>query len=852
MSARSQGLSGDAAAATRFARICAIFDAAVEHPCEDWNDLVTREAGADTELRDEVLSILQAEREDRFRLDNPRLQLDDAGAGDGIERVGEIVARYRLTRLIGYGGMGAVYEGVRADDEFDHRVAIKLIRARLAGGMASRFRRERQILAALEHRNIARLLDGGGTDKGEPFFVMEYVEGVPITQYCDTLRLGTDERLRLYLQACAAVQHAHSKLIVHRDLKPANILVAADGSVKLLDFGIAKLLGAQDGHDDPAAAASHVAARALTPEYASPEQLRDEPASAASDVFSLGVVLYELLAGQRPFRTTDRAPRSALRARGATSPLPSSVVTDGAALLRHERSAARLRKRLTGDLDSVVRKAIRPEPADRYSSVEQLSNDIRRHLDGLPVAAHAGGAVYRARKLVRRHVASTTAIAVAVAVLLGGIVMTTIQRRRADAQAARARAERIEVEQLNAFLQDMLSAPDTRWVSGGGRHGAAATVTDVLDDAAQRVGVNLASHPAVESAVRKTLGRTYTAIGEYDKAIVQLEKAVAIDRSIHAPVIPTVISGVHDLGMAQFRLGNNHAADTLFRSVLRSCQTNDVAADTTHICGHTVNDLGLALLLENQLPAAESQFRQALALAHQVFGPIHPSDAVVLGNLGVVRDRLGDISGAEERYREALAVWARIPAEFPERLLVLDNLSTLLAAEGRLAEAEPLARSAVGVGTRTEGPEHPEVGYAWVNLGAIHRMMGRLAAADSETTRGLNILAAAGPSAHYFLVSSQTDRGLLLVAEGHASAAVPILRTVLDSATADFTPRDPRLAQVREAYGRALLAAGLAREAIPELRASVAAFVGDFGPKHPQSVDAARRLRDAERRAAVR
>ena len=386
-----------------------MFDLAADQPADMWPAIVAHESAGDEALEREVLRLLAALGADDFHLDTPQFEV--AGTEEGADRLGSVVGTFRLVRLVGHGGMGTVYEGVRVDGTFEQRVAIKFIRTAVAAGvMAARFRRERQILAALEHPNIARMIDGGATERGDQFFVMEYVDGLPITAYADDHRLGSDDRLRLFLQVCAAVEHAHGKFIVHRDLKPANMLVTADGSVKLLDFGVAKLLGAQDG-DEPTTVEQ---ARPFTPEYASPEQLRDEPVAAASDVYSLGIVLYELLSGRRPFEVPSRSPIAALRAAETEPP--------------------RLRQLIGDELDNVVAKAIRADVGARYRSVEQFSTDVRRYLDGLPVSAQPDSIAYRTRKFVRRHwagVAAAATVAVAIAI---GVTVLVRQARRAVIQ----------------------------------------------------------------------------------------------------------------------------------------------------------------------------------------------------------------------------------------------------------------------------------------------------------------------------------------------------------------------------------------------------------------------------------
>lgn len=702
-------------------------------------------------MRDEVLRLLRAVDSARFTLDEPRLGLGDDAQDE--DRVGNIVAHYKLVRLIGRGGMGSVYEGVRSDNAYEQRVAVKLIRPDIsAPGMAARFRRERQILAALEHRNIARLLDGGATDQ-EPFFVMEYVDGIPITAYCDERHMKVQDRLRLFLQACAAVQHAHSKLIVHRDIKPANMLVTPDGSVKLLDFGVAKLLRGRDVDSGAGVipGATQFTGRPITPEYASPEQLRDEPASAASDIYSLGVVLYELLAGKRPFEMATRSPVAALRALEREPARSSSAVTQSAAINASEPNARRLRRRLVGELDNIVRKAMHVDPARRYSSVEQLGADIRRYLEDRPVLAQPDSAAYRTSKFVRRNWGGVLATSVAVLALTGGATGALLQARRADAKRAKAR-------RVSTFLQQMLAAPDARRFVAGTLPRAQTTIADLLDNAAQRATVDLAADPSVESAVRRTLGRTYTAIGRYDQAIAQLTRAVAIERAIGAPAMPDIAVDLLDLGVAQLERGDNRAADTLFRQDLAICGSHDQKTDTTHVCVDALHDLGGATWFENKLPESERLLREALPSFRRVYG-ISPITAILLGNLGGVRDARGAWADAQTLYQQSLVVYAQAGAnDVPQRGFTLGNLAANLEQQGQLAAADSLVREAIDLVSRTQSPNHPDVGLSWVQLGGIHRKMGRLALARTETDRGLSILNADAPIARRYFVKVNTSK----------------------------------------------------------------------------------------------
>jgi eukaryotic-like serine/threonine-protein kinase len=360
--------------------------------------------------------------------------------------VGHQLGAYRVVKEIGRGGMGAVYLAERADAEFRKQVAIKLIKRGMDTDAVTRqFRNERQILASLEHPHIARLLDGGTSASGLPFFVMEHVEGIPIDAYCDDRRLSVSERLQLFSQVCAAVSYAHQRLVVHRDLKPSNILVTKEGLPKLLDFGIARIMTAEAGAQTYSTVAGM---RLMTPEYASPEQIQGLPATTLSDVYSLGVLLYELLTGHSPYRLPSRSPEHFIPAILDAEPeTPSAVITrtdeattaagvkttltpDRVSATR-EGSPDRLRRRLRGDLDNIVLKAMRKEPARRYASVAELAQDLQRHLVGLPVSARRDTVSYRARKFVRRNRAAVIAGALLLTSLAGGLVASAWQARRA-------------------------------------------------------------------------------------------------------------------------------------------------------------------------------------------------------------------------------------------------------------------------------------------------------------------------------------------------------------------------------------------------------------------------------------
>jgi eukaryotic-like serine/threonine-protein kinase len=444
----------------RLQQIRSVFEDLLERAPAERAALLAEACGDDDELRLEVSSLLSAYEEAGDDWE-PAASLLVPGLFGEAEcgMVGRRIGPYEIVRRIAAGGMGAVYEGVRADQQYRKQVAIKFLRPGHDGELAiRRFRYERQILANLDHPNIAGLLDGGVTAEGQPYFVMEYVAGEPITRWCDERALPVHERVGLMRQVCAAVQHAHRNLVVHRDLKPSNILVTADGTVKLLDFGIARLLREPEGPEQ--LPPTRGATRALTPEYASPEHLRGQPIGTASDVYSLGVILFELLAGRHPFRLGELLLAEIEQVVCEAPPPKPSRAVDGALAARlGPRAVARLRAALAGDLDSIVLMALRKEPERRYASAQHLSDDLQRYLDGMPVRARTGSRAYELRKLIGRHRVAAVAALLILLSLGGGTVATAVQARRADAARALAEQRFRDMRGLtNAMLFDVHDA----------------------------------------------------------------------------------------------------------------------------------------------------------------------------------------------------------------------------------------------------------------------------------------------------------------------------------------------------------------------------------------------------------
>ena len=647
-------------------------------------------------------------------------ETDTAALRPERERVGH----YRLIQRIGEGGMGAVYLAVRDDDQYRKRAAVKLLRKGMeTEELLGRFRRERQILASLDHDNIARLLDGGATEDGLPYLVMEYVEGQPVDQYCDTHRLSIRERLELFRAVCSAVHFAHQNLVVHRDLKPSNILVTPKGIPKLLDFGIAKLLNPD--LSSPAIVATQVEQRVMTPQYASPEQIRGEPVTTAADVYSLGVLLYELLTGHRPYRLATRSLTEIARAVCELEPTrPSTVVqqeeeapeghgsarwlTPASVSETREGSPERLRRRLAGDLDTIVLMAMRKEPQRRYASAEQLSEDIRRHLEGRPVVARKDTLGYRAERFVARNRAGVAAAALVVLALLGGIAATAWQARAARAERARAERALGDVRRLaNAFIFDFHDAIEKLPGATPAREMVVKRALEYLD--------RLAQDAPGDPALQLELAAAYARVGG-----IQWYRAWA------------------HLGQTQGALESQRKALAIREAVVGADPANPAAREALAASHHLVGDVLEGM---GKLEEALGHHRRSLALREELLAT-DPRNVALRKNLAITHDRIGDIlvsrgdrAGALESYRKMQEITESLAGERPVDLdarywvgVSYENLGRLRAADGDAAGALELYRRQLEIfrGIVRSEPANAQVRR---DLGvAYHSVGGRLGA----------------------------------------------------------------------------------------------------------------------------
>ena len=741
---------------------------------------------------------------------------------------GQTIGAYTLQRPLGAGGMGAVWLGRRSDGRFEGSVAIKLLNLALLDERGqARFRREGSVLARLSHPNIARLLDAGVSSSGQPYLVLEYVDGQPIDVFADARRLGVDERVRLILDVLDAVGHAHAHLIVHRDLKPSNILVSADGTVKLLDFGIATLL-ASDGVELLEALTRD--GRALTPDFAAPEQIRGGPVLVASDIYSLGVLLYLLVSGRRPYALAGRSAADIERVVcESTPPRPSTAFdindrTTGEQIARaRDTTLARLARGLRGDIDTIVMKTLRHEPERRYATVAALRDDLWRFLNGHAVLARADSAGYRLQKFVGRHRTGVTAAAVSLALLAGGVVRERTLRTRAEAEATKAKT----VEQYLVSVFDVANpfAPPQQ-------AGADVSARALLDRGAAHVDSSLSSQPEIQAELRAVLGTVYVNLGALERAEPLLRAALAQQRALHGDVHADVAAAMDRLGDLLRRQSRFDEAEPLLREALaqRRRLLGNAHGDTAASMDH------LATLFQErtEFADAEALFREAVAVRRTIYGPNHEAVAASLNNLGVLLYLKARDPQAEPLYREALAINTRkFGADHPETAATEQNLAQTLQESGRLEESEALYRNALAAKRKALGDAHPSVTISLNNFAFfLATEQGRLDEAEALARQALALDRQMFAAPHAFIAESLRRLGTILRLKGDFAAAEQTAREALAMNRTLFGAHHLRIASCLNLIATTLHARGDLADAITLFRESLAQYEHLVGTRH--------------------
>ena len=802
-------------------RVERVLDMALESDPQSWGAVLDDACGDDTGLRKEVEHLLSRYSTARAYLESPPVGaaaalVAEARRSENPEALqGQRIGAYRILRQIGRGGMARVFLAERADGEFEQEVAIKLLRPGLDSEIDhGRFRAERQILAALNHPNIARLLDGGITTEGVPYLVLERVEGQPIDAYCAEHRLTPRQRVRLFLSVVEATQAAHRSLVVHRDLKPSNIFVTNDGVVKLLDFGLAKLVD-----PDPHSAGdvgTQTSNRWMTPEYAAPEQIRGEPITTATDIYQLGAVLYELLSGALPFgrRGTSVHDLEAAVLRN-DPPLPSVAVAG--------ENAAPARKSLRGDLDAIVMKALRKEPERRYASATAFLDDLERYGDGRPVHARADSASYRMRKFVGRHrVGVATAAALLIAIVGAGVRERTL-RARAEAESRKTRA--VEDYLVSVFdVADPFAPTDTQL--------ADITARAILDRGAGRIDSTLAGQTDVQAELREVLGKVYVNLGLFDKAAPLLQHAVEQRQALYGARDTAVARSMSLYAQALVRQDRFDQADTLLNAALAQQQqqlgnNHRATIETTEQLASLNQDRG-------NFAAAESLFRRALGARRSALSGTDVGAATVLNNLGLVLWRRGSYAAAESSYRDAIGIWAKNLGEnHPLTAQGVHNLAQLEEVRGHYVQAESLYRRALSIKRKTLGNTHPSVTVNLNNLGIMmHRYLGKTDEAEVLIREALASDRKTFGENHSYVAASLGNLGQVLQGKGAFESADSAMRHALAVNRSLYGQQHMQVAFNLSGLASLNLARGNVDEAVALTRQALAQYEAMLGKNH--------------------
>ena len=912
----------------RWARIQELFHQALEQgkKAHAWLEATCE----DEALRGEVLTLLAAHEQVDDSLERAVGDAFALATEEDNEPERQHIGPYRVLRELGRGGLSTVYLAERDDDEFHRQVAIKVVKRGMdTRDILSRLRRERQILATLDHPYIARLFDGGSTEDGLPYFVMEAIDGDPIDAWCDAQRLPIKARLELFRKVCTAVQYAHQNLVVHRDIKPGNLLVTADGTPKLLDFGIAKLLDHRDGvggvgvvgngiggdgvvgdgvvgdgvvgdgigngnigggnigggnigggnisggsisggnigggniGGGNAYTATAAGLRLLTPNYASPEQIRGEPLTTATDIYSLGVLLYQLLTGRPPYELPGS---TAAMERVVCEEIPQrpSVAVQNPEEEREARSLARagrperIARMLRGDLDNITLMALRKEPQRRYASAQQFADDLRRYLQAMPVLARRDTFRYRAGKFIRRNRLAVLAVALVFLSLTAGMVATTWQARLAEAERVRAEKnlelaerQRAKAERVSTFLSDLFEQNDP-----GESKGDQVTAREILDQGAERIALDLKKEPELQADMMDVMGTVYQKLGLYTEAQSLLEQALELRHDMHGPQHTDVASSLRNLAFLHLTRNELEEAEDLYQQALRLRRTLEPQDDVA--LAEILNDLAVLRYSQQNFEAAERLFKDALELRRNVLPPDDPEIGETLHNLAALFMVSGDMEAAEEPMRQGLKIrrlnygdlhplvadslnnlsvlvyYRNRPVEaealtrevvemrrkllgpkHPDLAISLNNLAESLRAQGKLEEAEPIYREALSITREALGESNFNVSQIQLNLAFLHHKQGNLDQAETFYQESLTLRRELLGAEHQRTSYSLAGLGLIELDRGRLKKAESLLR---DALHLHGTLSDPEfLADSRGGLGAALLEQGRFDEAEPLL-----------------------------------
>lgn len=756
-----------------------IIDEVLELPEEKRSIFIKEQCGDNPKLKGEVTSLLESIFHSEGWLDNPQdykqdfykeISTDMEVLSPGPSLIGQSVGSYTIKEKIGEGGMGSVYLAERRDGQFEHRVAIKIIQhGKATRENIRRFQRERNILAGLNHPGIAKLFDGGVTEDGYPYLIMEYVEGIPIDRYCRKHNNSTEQKVLLFQQVLEAVRHAHENLVIHRDLKPGNILVDGKGNVKILDFGISKLL--EENEDETAATLTHIGARLLTPRYAAPEQITQSNITTATDLYALGIIFYKLLSGADPF-DMDRLSRYEME-QTILKQEPSKPST--------RVSAHSLEKQLKGDLDAITLKSIRKEPDQRYRVANEFLEDLHNFQQGLPVSAHADTFKYRSRKFFSRHKISIATLTAFLLLLVSFTILHTsrITEERNSAQMEAERATEIK-NLFNDILQqqDPFSQPDRN-----------ITLAEVLDRGEEDIRQSLNGQPGVKAELLGLLGENYVSLGDFDKGEELLSDALALYSSSQSESAQqTYISNLGRIGRVYYRTGRFQKAEASFMEALQLVKYE--YGEDTRYAAPFYGSLASIYREQGQLLKTEEYYKRAIDLADSTE---KKSLAVSLGNLAIAYRDQGEFEKAIDLHKQSMKLEQEVNDTLhPDIASAHNNLAFTYQQMGNYPKADSLHQIALEMRRQLFPPDHHHIASSLVRLGLLKIKQLHTREAESLLKEGYEILSQKLPKDHWQVISARGGLAVSRAMQGNFEKNIPVVEQAYEKFCEKFGDRDWR------------------------------------------------------------
>lgn len=770
--------------------------------------------------------------------------------------IGQHIGNYKITDLVGHGGMGSVFLAKRSDETFDKTVALKILRRGMdTPSNVARFERERNILAKLNHPHIARLLDGGMTEEGLPYLVMEYIEGISLNTYCAENNLSLESRIELFKAICRAVQHAHNNAVIHRDLKPSNILVTEEGQIKILDFGIAKLL--ETGDTVTNLFQTQTGARILTMGYAAPEQVKGETVTTATDTYTLGTLFYEMLVGVHPFDLKLKNLTEVEKIILNKPPSPLLQKFKGLAESRQAEiagkrniSASKMQTYLQGDLSAIVMKALRKEPGSRYDTVDQLLEDLQKKDRNLPIIAREDTLRYKTSKFLKRH-------KISIFVAAGFFLLTTgfaaFYTWQITQERNRAQLEAEKAQQVSTFLADLFQASDPVHNPKD-----SLTVGNLLQRGQKRIN-QLEDQPIVQAQLLEVMGQAYTNLGEYDKAKPLLNESHNIQEKVFSNSSPELASSFRNIAYLQHKMGNFANAESLLNSALQiqkkslgiyheetaktldryalalSRQSKHADADSIYQkvleiqqkvlpANHpdkaaTLNNQAFALRRLGKPKKSEQKLRASLDIWRQHYGNIHPNILEGLNDLAIVEEKQGNLEDALTLYKEALEVTHELyEGPNPNTAQLLNNIGSTLLKFGRPKDAESYIKKAFTMRKKILRPMHPAMAGNYATMGTMYIEMEEYEKARPLITKSLRIDKKLRGENHPYVAGDLKNLGSIALGKRSYDEAENYFRRSVDILESTFSPHHPGVAASLNPLGKVLYLRGRPQEAEKKLR----------------------------------